>query len=215
MNIDIRSAKPDDAPFLAWVMLTAARSHLAHGIWERYVGGTERDCLTFLESVACTEKLHLFHSSTFIVAEVNGRMAGGLSGYDPQKFGMKAFTQAVPEVHRKLGWTEEYQKEAIARYIPWTTCTPENIQGAWVVENVATVPEFRRQGIINVLLTEIIEIGHQKGFKKAQIGVMIGNTPARNAYEKSGFMFVDEKRNPDFMAAIGSPGITRLVRKIA
>jgi hypothetical protein len=47
MNVDIRSARADDAPFLAWVMLTATRSHNKYGAWEHYVGGTEEDCLFF------------------------------------------------------------------------------------------------------------------------------------------------------------------------
>ena len=33
MEINIRLAKPDDASFLAWVMLTAARSHNKYGAW--------------------------------------------------------------------------------------------------------------------------------------------------------------------------------------
>src|SRR4030042_1183168 len=94
MNIDIRSARADDAPFLAWVMLTASRSQLKFGVWEHYVGGTDQDCLSFLSLVATTQKPHLFHSSTFIVAEMDGQKVGALSGYDPKVLGMKGFVQA-------------------------------------------------------------------------------------------------------------------------
>jgi len=118
MNIDTRSARPDDAPFLAWVMLAATRSHLSYGVWERYVGGNEQDCLTFLSLLATTQRPHLFHYSTFIVAEVNGQKAGALSGYDPKVLGMKAFTQALPEVTQQLGWPRDEQKAAFARYLP-------------------------------------------------------------------------------------------------
>ena len=93
-------------------------------------------------------------------------------------------------------------------------CYPDNAEGAWVIESVATVPEFRRRGIIDALLNEILEKGRGLGFGLGQVGVFIGNTPAQRAYEKCGFRMVDEKRHPDFEAAIGCPGIARLHREL-
>jgi hypothetical protein len=45
------------------------------------------------------------------------------------------------------------------------------------------------------------------GCIRAQIGVLINNTPARRAYEKSGFKFDSEKRDPGFEATFSTPGI--------
>jgi len=211
MNIDIRPARADDAPFLAWVMLTASRSHLKYGVWEHYVGGTEQDCLSFLSLVATTQKPHLFHSSTFIVAEMDGQKVGALSGYDPKVLGMKAFVQALPEVFQKLDWAMDEQRAAVERYRPWMTCIPDDAEGAWIVESVAALPECRRQGVVSRLLDEVLNRGRRGGYKRAQIGVLINNTPARLAYEKSGFKFDSEKRNPSFEATFGTPGIVRLL----
>jgi ribosomal protein S18 acetylase RimI-like enzyme len=211
MNIDIRSARPDDAPFLAWVMLTATRSHLNHGVWEYYVGGTEQDCLSFLSLIATTQKPHLFHYSTFIVAEINRKKVGALSGYDPNVLGMKAFTQALPEVFQKLGWSKDEQKAAVERYLPWMTCIPDDAEGAWIVESVAVLPEYRRQGVVSKLLDEVLERGRKSGYTCAQIAVLINNTPGRRTYEKRGFKFHSEKRNPGFEAAFGSPGLAKLL----
>ena len=211
MNIDIRPARADDAPFLAWVMLTASRSHLKYGVWEHYVGGTEQDCLSFLSLIATTQKPHLFHSSTFIIAEMNGQKVGALSGYDPKVLGMKSFVQALPEVFQKINWTIDEQRAAVERYRPWATCTPDDAEGAWIVESVAALPEYRRQGVVSRLLDEVLNRGRRNGFKRAQIGVLINNTPARLAYEKSGFKFDSEKRNPSFEATFGTPGIARLL----
>jgi ribosomal protein S18 acetylase RimI-like enzyme len=211
MNIDIRSARLEDAPFLAWVMLTASRSHLKYGVWEHYVGGTEQDCLSFLSFIATTQKPHLFHSSTFIMAEMNGQKVGALSGYDPKALGMKAFVQSLPEVFQKLNWTADEQKAAVERYRPWMTCIPDDVEGAWVVESVAALPEYRRQGVVSRLLDEVLNRGRRNRFKRAQIGVLINNTPARLAYEKSGFKFDSEKRNPSFEATFGTPGIAKLL----
>ncbi len=214
MDINIRQAGPEDADFIAWVMLAAARSHVERGIWEVMTGGTEEDCLAYLRVVAATEVPHLFHSSTFIIAEVDGVPAAALSGYNPQELGMDAYMQAFPEVIGKMGWDDTETAAAIGRVTPCTTCFPDNAEGAWVVENVATVPEFRRKGLIDKLLNEMIDKGRKQDFRLAQIGVYIGNTKAQNAYEKAGFKIVDEKRHPDFEAAIGCPGIKRLLQDI-
>jgi len=214
MTIDIRSARPDDAQFLAWVMLTAGRSHLQYGIWDHYIGGTEPDCLSFLSLVATTQKPHLFHYATFLVAEHDGQQMGALSGYDPKVLGMQAFTEALPEVFQKVGWSRDEQKAALERYLPWMTCMPDDTEGAWIVESVAARPEHRRKGVVNRLLDEILNRGRESGYNRAQIGVLINNTPARRAYEKSGFTFVDEKRDPTFEAIFGTPGITKLLRDL-
>jgi translation initiation factor 4G len=211
MNINIHPARPDDAPFVAWVMLAAGRSHLSYGVWDHYVGGTEQDCLSFLGLIATTAKPHLFHYSTFVVAEINGQRAGALSGYDPKVLGMKAFTQALPEAFQKFGWSRDEQKAAFERYLPWMICMPDDAEGAWIVESVAALPQYRRQGVVNTLLVDILERGRSSGYKRAQIGVLINNIPARRAYEKNGFKFDSEKRDQSFEATFGTPGITRLL----
>jgi len=211
MNVEIRSATADDTPFIAWVMLTAARSHNKYGLWDHYVGGTEEECLSFLRLLATTQKPHLFHYSGFIVAEVNGQKAGALSGYDPKVLGMRAFAKALPEVIQKLGWSQDYQKAAMERNIPFMACFSDDADGAWIVESVAVLPEYRKQGVVSMLLQEIFDQGRKNGFKLAQISAVIDNKPARQAYEKQGFKFDSEKRDKSFEAIYGSPGIARLL----
>jgi ribosomal protein S18 acetylase RimI-like enzyme len=88
---------------------------------------------------------------------------------------------------------------------------PDDAEGAWIVESVAALPQYRRQGVVSSLLDEVLERGRRNGYKRAQIGVLINNPPARRAYEKYGFRFDSEKRDPSFEAAFGTPGITRLL----
>ena len=211
MNVEIRSAREDDAVFLAEIMLAATRSHNKYGAWEHYVGGTQEDCLAFLRLIATTQKPHLFHYSTFIVAEVEGQKVGALSGYDPEVLGMRSFAKAFPEVIQKLDWSQDYQKSAFERHLPFMVCTPDDAEGAWIVESVAVVSEHRRQGIVDLMLKNILEQGRKNGFKLAQISVIIDNIPARKAYEKQGFKFDSEKKNADFEKIYGSPGIARLL----
>jgi len=60
----------------------------------------------------------------------------------------------------------------------------------------------------------MLDRGRCKGYARAQIAVLIGNTPAQRAYESVGFKVVDEKRHPDFQTALGCPGIARLLRDL-
>jgi len=213
MDIQIRSARPEDAPFLAWVILISGRAHVQRGIWEVILGGTEEESLTFLQQLSVSKTTHLFHHSCFLITEVDGRPVAGLGGYDPKVLGYTALRQAVVEVSRKMGFSgpDEGAMKHSERVL---CCIPEEVEGAWIIDSVATVPEFRRKGILDRLLEEILEKGRKQGFRLAQINMYIGNVPARRAYEKHGFKVIDEKRHPDFEAEIGSPGMMRLLRDL-
>jgi ribosomal protein S18 acetylase RimI-like enzyme len=86
--------------------------------------------------------------------------------------------------------------------------------GAWVVENVATKPQYRRRGLVKRLLGEIVERGRQRGAQTADIAVFLGNDPAQHAYENFGFAVVDEVRDAAFEAAYGSAGARMMRRAI-
>jgi translation initiation factor 4G len=169
--------------------------------------------LAFLQKLVVTKTPHLFHYSCFLVAEVDGRPVAALGGYDPRSLGYPALRKAVAEVVQKLGRSEP-DKAAGARSERVLSCIPEDVDGAWVIDSVATVPEFRRQGIVGRLLEKILAKGRKRGFRLAQINMYIGNTPAQKAYEKHRFKVVDEKRHPAFEEEIGSPGMARLLRDL-
>jgi ribosomal protein S18 acetylase RimI-like enzyme len=94
------------------------------------------------------------------------------------------------------------------------SCTPEDTEGAWVVESVAVLPEFRRQGVVTALLSEVLDGGRKNGYTLAQIGVLIDNIPARSAYERQGFIFESQKTTPEFEAVFGSLGIAKLILEL-
>lgn len=213
MNFKIRPAQPEDASFLAWVILTSGRAHVQRGIWEVILGGTEQECLTFLQLLTITQTPHLFHHSCFLIAEVGGHPAAGLGGYDPKPLGYPTLRKAIKEVIYKIGFSGP-NPEAMKRSQGVLSCMPEDVEGAWVVDSVATVPEFRRQGITSKLLEKMLERGRSQGFLRAQINIYIGNTPAQRLYEKHGFQIMDEKRHPDFEKEIGSPGMACLLRDL-
>ncbi len=144
---------------------------------------------------------------------MKGKPVAGLGGYDPGRLGYAALRQALPEVFEGLGVARQAPQpsERAAKVID---CIPEEVEGAWMIDSVATLSEFRRQGMVDTLLDVMLDKGRRHGFRHAQINMYIGNLPAQRAYEKKGFRVLDEKRSADFEREIGSPGMARLVRDL-
>ena len=106
-TVRIVEATPEHASFIAWVTLTAFRSHLERGFWDVMLDGDEAYKLRYLEALATTEQLHWAHQSTFIIAEVDGKPASALCGYIDEELGGPTLRMAVVEANEKTGRTEE------------------------------------------------------------------------------------------------------------
>jgi len=213
MNLKLRNARVDDAAFVAWLILTAGRAHVKRGIWEVILNQSEDDCLRFLELLTITNIPHLFHHSCYLIAEAESGPVSGLGAYDPDMLGYPRLLESLPEVYKKLGTLPA--KEMFAGKPPRiTACIPPSVEGAWVIDSVSTLPEFRRQGIVDRLLDNVLDAGRKKGYNQAQISIYIGNISAQRAYEKHGFRLLDEWPDPYFEKEIGSPGMARLVRDL-
>jgi translation initiation factor 4G len=195
-------------------MMTAHRSHLDKGLWDFVVGGTEEDCLRYLETLAVTERAHWAHYSTFLVAEADGRPAAALCGYFEVEHGTEAIREGMAQANAVVGRTEEEHALGWGRAGSIINVAPEHAPAAWVVEHVATVPEFRRRGLVDRLLVRILDEGRMRGATVADIGVLIGNDPAQRAYEKAGFEVIGEKLDPEFEAVYKCPGIRTLSRAL-
>ena len=211
-TVRIVEATPEHAPFVAWVTLTAFRSHLERGFWDVMLDGDEASKVRYLEALATTEQLHWMHHSTFIVAEVDGRPASALCGYIEEELGGPTLQMAVIEANEKTGRTEEEAAAGFERAKSIMKVIPEHAPGAWIVENVATLPEFRRRGLVDRLVEEMLERGRRRGATVADISVFIGNDPAQRAYEKCGFAAIAERHDPEFESVYGTPG-TRTLRR--
>ena len=213
MDVKIRDARPNDSAFLSWLILTAGRAHVKRGIWEVILGEPEDECLKFLKLLTVTDRSHLFHYSCYLIAETRSGPVAGLGGYDPNVLGYEALRQILPEVYRKAG---KFPSDEMAEGEPprITTCIPPPVEGAWVIDSVATLPSFRRKGIVDRLLGEILDRGRKGGFRQTQVSIYIGNNPAQKAYEKHGFKLLDEWLDSYFETEISSPGMARLVRDL-
>jgi len=214
MSIAIRPATAADALFVAWVMQEAARSHVPRGFWDLAFPGEEAERLEILAKIATSERIHLSHVSRFRVLEVDGVPAAALSAYENSEHGLEKLTPVFLETLVDLGWSEQAIQDMAERIASFEGLAYPNPDGLWVVEWVATRPEFRGRSLCNRLLLEILEEGRDAGFECAQIGFLLGNVAARSAYERVGFKWVDEYRSAAFEADYGSPGVARMQRDL-
>lgn len=143
---------------------------------------------------------------------MNGQTVAALCGYDPLEAGTPALAKAIDEAAKQVGWSDSDVAAVWERFAPVGTCISDDAEGAWIIENVATLPSYRRQGFVNKLMEIELETGRANGHRLAQISILIGNTPAQRAYEKIGFVSDTEKRHPDFQTTVGAPGMLRLLR---
>ena len=63
------------------------------------------------------------------------------------------------------------------------------------INNVATAPEFRRQGVGETLLRRLIEIGRERGARHFYLEVRQSNDPAMALYTKLGFRELGLRKN--------------------
>jgi translation initiation factor 4G len=210
----IRAARPDDADFLSWVILAASRSHVRRGAWEYLFDFPEDTTLELLASITATDTPHWCHWSAFHVAEVDGQPAAALCAFDPRAQGMQVLRPIVEEIAVRLGIGRADAPGIEERGAVLDAVVPEYADGAWVVENVATAPAFRRRGLMDALVRCVLDRGRSLGFPCAQVAVYIDNTPALRTYQKTGFVIESERRSPAVQAALGVPGLFRLLQPL-
>ncbi|HEY5409618.1 MAG TPA: GNAT family N-acetyltransferase [Caulobacteraceae bacterium] len=209
----IRSARPEDAPFLAWCILVAGRAHLRRGWYDIALGLGEAGCLEALTRLVLTEAPSWWRYDRWLVAEIDGAPAAGLAAFGANAF--VASETALSQALSGLGWGPAQIGEVWRRgaYVFSCTMSPEDHE-VWVIENVAVRPERRGQGLVGQLIARALELGRAEGFADAQISFVIGNAPAERAYARAGFGPIEERRHPDFEAAAGSPGLKRFGRAL-
>jgi ribosomal protein S18 acetylase RimI-like enzyme len=204
----IRPATRADAAFLARIIHTAGRSHGRVSSYDYLFPGTLEDRLAAMERLTLARELTPFHYSGFRVAEADGTPAAALTAFSPRRVSVRRVVLALEET----GWDFDHIAEAAERLaaIQATTAAWPDPESGWVIEHVATLPEFRRRGLADRLLAEAIEEGRRAGCSPIQLTLLIGNEPARRAYEKHGFEIVGEKRSAEFEALTGAPGVWRM-----
>jgi len=209
MATRMRWATADDVPFLVDVVMLSSRSHVARGAWD-LVFPDDDERHRFLTCLLGAPKLSWCHHRNFLVAEVDGAPAAALAGYVEGAPGMVSDDEAIVDAARAAGLSDAAMAAGFERVVPFVECLPEKMGTPWIVEWVATLPQYRRRGLVHDLLREMLAEGRNRGHREAQIMILIGNVSAERAYERVGFRHRDECRTDAFERLLGTPGIARL-----
>lgn len=210
----IRPARAGDAGFIARNILASQRGPLPRGWFDVALGWDEPQCLAFVERIATVRVPSWWHVSHFIVAEIEGTPAASLCALPASGTGVAA-KAAIEAAVVESGFGPS-EVEAIFRRGGYTrNCWVQGEEGDWLIEHVATLPDYRGRGLVQALIDHALAAGAQAGFTRASISFLIGNEAAERCYAKAGFVFAEEKRDPAFEAITGSPGFRRFVRVIA
>ncbi len=211
MEISIRDATAADAEFLAWVILTAARGHLDKpSIWERVFSGPEQERMGLLAKLVIAEPRCIAHYEGFVIAEHKGAPIAAACGYIPAERTPEDFTSALLYVVEEAGWNHQQQVDLLAGFGVFSRCLPMGYEREWVLEYIATKPEFRGLGVTHELLKDLLECGREAGVEKARVAYFIGNEAAKKSYRKLGFKEVNEMVDSEFEAQYGVPGVVHM-----
>jgi ribosomal protein S18 acetylase RimI-like enzyme len=213
MNVSTRWATEQDVPFLAEVVLLASRSHLPRGVWDLAL---QDDALRrqFLERLLVTGQASWCHWTKFRVAEVDGTAAAALSGYAEDEPGMLGEDEAIATAFAAVGLDAQAQAAVFERIGPFLTCLMPPIGTPWIIEWVATLAPYRRRGLVDLLLHEMLDEGRRRGRGRGQIMVIAGNVTAQRAYERVGFVMHEARYTSAFEGLLGARGLHRLSQRL-
>ncbi|WFU71713.1 GNAT family N-acetyltransferase [Bradyrhizobium sp. CB2312] len=209
----IRSARPEDADFIALTILRSMRGYWPQGWFDVALGWPEAECRDFIARVAVARAVSMWHVSQFWIAEVDGKPGAALCSVPAAGTGPAAW-RAIEEVASATGLPASELAAIRQRGTYTRACWVQGGEGDWMIEHVATDPAYRGRGLVQALIAHALDQGRAAGFKRTTISFLIGNMPAERAYAKAGFAFAEEKRDPAFEAIIGAPGFRMFARAI-
>jgi len=207
MEAEIRSAIIDDQKKVAELVYMAGMSQAKISIFDLIFDVPKDQILSYLAALFSCGVRSWFHYSYCLVAEIAGDVAATACGYSSKDAGYMSFVGGLKMV---TDWDGKAFGAFAARMASVSKVRPPDPPETWIIENVATFPEFRRQGLAVRLIEELLERGRGEGYQHSQISFLIGNEAAESAYEKIGFRFNCDRTDPDFEKIFGFSGIRTL-----
>jgi GNAT superfamily N-acetyltransferase len=213
MAPEIRQGRADDADFIARTILLAQRGPVPRGWCDIALALAEPQVLGFIGKLAVAKPRSWYHVSQFLVAEVEGKPAAALCAM-PSRPTRDTMRQAFQEVARDSGMSEADLAAIFSRGAYARQCWIQGGDDDWLIEHVASQPDYRGYGLMQTLIARGLDAGRAAGFSRASITFVIGNDAAQRCYAKAGFTFAEEKRDAAFEALTGVPGFRRFSRAI-
>lgn len=170
-NIIIRDARKDEAPVIAELLMMA---------WpvEDIMASNGISYAELHETVAAIVALpaSIYSYEHTFVAEVDGRVAGAMCGYDGADY--QALKQPIVDA---LGEDSEFAR------------LQETEAGEYYLDSVGVHPDFRGRGIGSKLFEAQIARAAEQGHSRVGLIVDVDKPEAEALYERLGFRYLDDK----------------------
>jgi len=210
MGINIRPAVPEDVNSVAKLIYMSSLGHLDVSTYDFAFPGSVEERLEKIGGTFLHGSSNPNHYSKFEVAEIDGRVAAAMCTRTSDSDSLLTFRRTMVEI----GLTHREMLGMLWR-IRFYLRTKHHFPGdALIIDNGATFPEFRRMGILSMLIDRAIDLGRRKGYSSVQFECLVGNTPLQKACEKLGFQVQGVKTHHSWEKTIGCPGIMKMVMKL-
>jgi len=213
MEMVIRPATAADAGPIAYAAYLAGRGHCQASTYDLMVPGRPgptAERIYLIKRLIEAETVCWLHYSHYYVAEVDGRVAASVGSFRAIDSGNVAFVAAL----RETGWTDEEIARMSIDVRVYTRVEPPVTRDAWMIENAAVLPPFRRRGLMTALLETVIDEGRSSGQRKALLACHMGNEAARRLYERAGFEISGQLTDHEFEVVFGCPGMWQMTRDL-
>lgn len=140
MEIEIRNARPEDAPMVAWIVFAAL---------DIYNSMSDK----MLQSCSEADTLYSWDNTRLIT--VDGKVAGGLIAYQGKDY------SRLREKTWPLCWDEEKSV--------FDAIEPECAPGEYYLDSMALLPEYRGLDFGKALVLDAVELGRKKGCSSATL----------------------------------------------
>jgi len=203
MNIKIRSANENDAPFLAKMILKSSRAGKKYGMFDIAFDMTqETDVLNKLEALTKTQAKNYCHYKNFLLAEVDGKSVGTLCNYEPRIATREQFLLALEE----LGCSNK----AAERLEVFYSCEFDLNNRTLMFDFMEEEEGFLDVGVLKALMQKSLLNARLKGYRIAQTIIEIGSLEAELFYKKLGFNVVQTKECELYQETFGRLGLMLL-----
>jgi len=210
MDITIRPAVKEDAKPVAELIYLATLANAPVSALDIMFRESREQVLENIAWMFLNVEDNLNHYSRCLVAEIDGRVASSLYLNTRENDTLPVWRRTF----HGMGYGDIDILGMLWRIRSYYRVKPSFLKGSLVIDNVATFPEFRRKGSVHLLFGRARDFAREKGFPRMELECQLGNTAARKAYEKEGFVVTTEKTHPSWERTFGTPGVMRMTLEL-
>lgn len=200
MDITIKQAKEEDAPFLAKMILKSSRAGKKVGLFDFLFKMQEEDAiLEKLEQLTHTASKSHCHYKNFLIATIDGENVGTICSYEPRISNRETFIKALQEIDCCENADEILQA--------FYDCSFNIRKSTLMLDFMEESDNFIDVGVLKALMQKSLLSARLKGYRRAQTIIEIGSLEAEMFYKKLGFVFVEQKECEDYREIFGRNGV--------